>query len=282
MPDLLVATAPTFRRIDEYASIWAMLPSAFLTQVDLVRRMNWQVHMAAPAPARRVESTFEMVSAKGGRNIALIKASGTLMKQESSLGGTSTVQLRRSVRAAASDPEVSGILIGIDSPGGTVAGTADLAADIRAARRKKPVYAHVEDMAASAAYWLASQADMVFANNATAKVGSIGTFQVVYDLSAAAEKEGVKAFLFTTGPLKGMGIPGTPVTDDQAANMQALVNETQTHFDAGVRAGRGLSVTELAAVRTGALFPATEAIDRKLIDGIRSLDATVEALTAAK
>jgi signal peptide peptidase SppA len=204
------------------------------------------------------------------------------MKSQPSFGGTSTVQFRREVRSAANDPNVSGILLRFDSPGGTVSGTADAAADIRAARRKKPVWAFGDDLVASAAYWLASQADHFVVNNATAMVGSIGTYVAVADLSAAAEREGVKVHLFTTGPLKGLGVPGTQITDDQAAHVQRLVNETQTHFDEAVRKGRGMTATQVAAVRSGAMFPATEAVGLKLIDGVRSLESTLEALAAAK
>jgi signal peptide peptidase SppA len=223
-----------------------------------------------------------MVPARDGKNVAVIRAVGTLMKQQSSMGGTSTIQLRRDIRSAAADPTVSASCSAIDSPGGTVAGTADLAADVKAARRKKPVWAHIDDLGASAAYWLASQADAVYANNPTALVGSIGTLQVVYDYSAAAEKEGVKTLVFRTGPLKGAGVPGAAVTEEQAANYQRLVNETQTHFDAAVRAGRGMTRAELDAVRTGGVFPAGEAVGLKLIDGVRPLDATLAALAGAK
>jgi ClpP class serine protease len=170
----------------------------------------------------------------------VIEARGLLMKQQSWMGGTATLQLRRDIRAAAADPNVSAILLAIDSPGGTAAGTADLAADVRAAARQKPVWAQIEDLGASAAYWLASQADQVFANTARRPmVGSIGTYQTVYDLSAAAEQEGVKVFHFATGPLKGAGMPGTPVTEEQQADFQGRVDAVQDSFDAAVRAAAG-------------------------------------------
>ena len=276
----LSIAVPIFTRLDDWLGLWAMETIRFGSLWHMARVADWPVHMAA-TPQRPMSLT-EMVPAKGGKNIAVITAAGTLMKSQSSFGGTSTVQLRRDVRAAANDPNVSSILLRIDSPGGTVAGTADAASDIKAARKKKPVWAHIDDLGASAAYWLASQADMVFANNPTAMVGSIGTYVAVADLSAAAEREGVKVHLFTTGPLKGIGVPGVAITDDQAAHVQRLVNETQTHFDSAVMKGRSMTPTQLSAVRSGGVFPATEAKDLRLIDGIRSLDATLESLATAK
>jgi signal peptide peptidase SppA len=204
------------------------------------------------------------------------------MKQQPSMGGTSTVRLRRDIRSAASDPNVSGIMLAVESPGGSAAGMLDLANEVRAARRQKPVWAQIEDLGASAAYWLASQADMVFANSAMSLVGSIGTYQVVYDYSAAAEREGVKTFLFATGPLKGAATPGTPVTAEQQADFQARVNDVQTHFDAAVRNGRGMSAAQLAAVKSGGVFPAARAAELKLIDKIQSPERTLEALANAK
>jgi signal peptide peptidase SppA len=225
---------------------------------------------------------MSMQPAKGGKNVAVIDLVGSLMKQQPSFGGTSTVQVRRDVRSATNDPNVNAILLRIDSPGGTVSGTADLAADVKAARRKKPVWAFAEDTCASAAYWIASQADQLFANAGTALVGSIGTLLTVYDTSAAADAAGVKALVFATGPLKGAGTPDAPVTDEQIGYFQALVNQTQTFFDSAVMKGRGLSASQLTGAKTGGVFGATEALDKRLIDGIQSFDATLEALAAAK
>jgi protease-4 len=129
---------------------------------------------------------------------------------------------------------------------------------------------------------MASQADQIFAGNATAKVGSIGTFQVVYDYSGAAAAEGIKTLVFATGPLKGLGAMGAPVTDEQQVYLQSMINESQTHFDSAVRSGRGMNATQLAAVRHGGVFPAGEAVEKRLIDGIRSLEKTIEALAAAR
>ncbi len=82
--------------------------------------------------------------------------------------------------------------------------------------------------------------------------------------------------------MKGAGVPGTAITDEHAGDYQRRVNEAQTHFDAAVRKGRGMNAAQLAAVRTGRVFPAAEAVDAKLIDGIKSFDRTVEALAAAR
>lgn len=279
MPADLLLPYAGYHRHHDWLGLWAMEESAAYSLRFLAERTPPAAHMAA-APQRQPSYT-QMVPAKAGKNIAMIRAAGTLMKAESSFGGTSTVQLRRDIRAAVADDTVSGILLAIDSPGGTVDGTYDLAADVKAATRRKPVYAWVDGMAASAAFWMASQASQVYAGNPMSQVGSIGTYLAVYDYSAAAERDGIKVHLFTTGPLKGLGVPGTAITEDHAAHLQGRINEAQTFFDDAVRKGRGLSASQLDGVRTGAAWFAAGAQERRLIDGIKTLDATLAALAAA-
>ena len=124
--------------------------------------------------------------------VAVIAISGILEKRQ-------THHVRSLLRNATEDERVVGILLVIDSPGGTVAGTADLAASIRSAAKVKPVHAFVEDLAASAAYWAASQAGKVFANTNTAMVGSIGTYAVLIDSSEMANKAGIKVHVIRAG-----------------------------------------------------------------------------------
>jgi signal peptide peptidase SppA len=275
-----VVGAPQQARMSDYFGVWAYEPDRFWAQYKVIQETDLARHMAAPQPPR--VPTVLTEQGKGGRNIARVVVRGTMMKGQSSFGGTSTVQLRRDIRQAINDPNISGILLDIDSPGGTVAGTADLAAEVKQARRKKPVWAHIDDLGASAAYWVASQADQVFANDKTALVGSIGTLMTVYDYSAQAEKEGIKAHVFATGPLKGAGVPGSPISEDQRSYFQSLVEDSQSSFDTAVRSGRGMNQSQLASVRTGGVFTASQALELKLIDGIRSIDRTLEALAQAQ
>lgn len=268
---------PHFARLDEYAGLWAMEPTRFAAFCDMARRIDFAAHMRAEPP--KLRSAIEKVPTASGKTLALVRLQGMLMKQVSSLSeATSTIQARRDIRLAAADSEVGGILLLIDSPGGSVAGTDDLAAEVRTARKSKPVWAHIDDLGASAAYWVASQAEKIFANSPTALVGSIGTISTLYDLSAAAEKEGVKVHVFATGPLKGTGVEGSPVTDEQIAYYQQIINDTQTTFDEAVSRGRRLNSKQLEAVRSGGVFLSSDAMDRKLIDGIQPLSNTIDQL----
>lgn len=206
--------------------------------------------------------------------VGVVRIDGPMMKGHSKFGGTSTAHVRRQVRAMLADEKVQSILVVADSPGGYVAGTDDLARDIRAANAQKPVVAYVEDEVASAAYYALSGASAIYANP-SGSVGSIGVFAVIEDTSKMAEDLGVKVHLISTGPLKGAGTPGTEVTPEMLAQFQSEVDAAMEHFESAVREGRKMDAKAFAAVATGAMFPAKEAKSLGLIDGIRSIDEVV-------
>jgi signal peptide peptidase SppA len=271
---------PAFARLDDYVGLWLCEPSRLAAMWQLSQRLDFRAH-AAEWQAKEPVAAIEKMPIAGGKSVAVVKLTGLLMKSATSIGGTSTIQARRDLRQAATDPDVSGIVLAIDSPGGTVAGTSDLAAEVTAARKQKPVVAQIEDLGASAAYWIASQADAIFVNSPTALVGSIGTLQVIQDLSGAAAAQGIRTLVFGTGPFKGLGTPGAPVTEEQVAHVQALVDSVQGSFDAAVKKGRGLNDKQLLAVRHGGVFSANDAMSNGLIDGIQPIAKTIAELSKA-
>lgn len=279
MDEMLTIDVPYFARLSDYLGCWSMDPLYFRGLARSLTSFDLKAHVAHGAEPLKSAMTFE--AAANGKQIAIVPLTGILMKGNSSLGGTSTVQARRDIRQAASNPDVAGILLRVDSPGGTVSGTYDLAMDVRAANRVKPVYAHVEDLCASAAFWVASQASRITVNAPTALVGSIGTIQVIYDESAALEDAGVRTLVVATGPLKGLGTSGAKVSDDQLNHVTALVTGAQTSFDEAVRRGRNMSAKELADVRHGGVLLADDAVTAKLVDAVQPLAKTFKELQAA-
>lgn len=217
-------------------------------------------------PGYRVES-----------GVAVIRIEGGITKGFSKFGGASAVFTRRSIRAAVADPKVSSILLKVYSPGGNVDGVPDLASDVEAANEQKPVVAFIEDMGASAAYWIASQAGKVYANP-TAFIGSIGVLAVVYDTSKAAEAAGVDVHVLSTGPLKGAGVDGAPITDEMLTAWQGEVDAIMGFFEKAVRRGRGMTQAQFGKVSTGGVWIAAEAQALGLIDGVKSLDAVLAGM----
>lgn len=262
---------------EQWIGPWAMLPDALNQTLELFRKIDLHLHLQQQ---QEIQQAARSTRGETAGQVAVIELTGKLMKQRASMGGgTSTVQARRDIRAAANDPDVSAILLKIDSPGGTAAGTEALANEVAAAKTKKPVWAYVEDLAASAAYWVASQADKIIAN-ATGLVGSIGTYGVVQDLSGAAAMEGVKVHVIRAGEMKGVGTPGTEITADHLADMQRIVNDLNEHFLAGVRTGRADTLTnaQVFKLADGRVYIAAEAKKLGLIDAVGSFDTAMSDL----
>lgn len=211
--------------------------------------------------------------------VAIIPINGQITKGVSSFGGASSVLVRRAIRVAGADPDVKAIMLHIDSPGGTVDGTDEMGQDIFNARSSgKPVAAHADGLMASAALWAGVQAQFVTASRMT-EVGSIGTFMVVQDLSERAEREGIKVNLITTGPMKGVGAPGVPVTDEQLDWLQDRVNQMNDFFLQAVKRGRGMSIDAVRALATGEDWLAADAKERGLIDEVMRFEDAVRRLS---
>jgi signal peptide peptidase SppA len=259
----------------QYLGPWAMEESHFRGLCDIARALDLRVHLESPQAAAAKSKgaaggDFQMLA--GG--IAVIELSGALMKQVSSMAkGTSTVQARRQVRAAAADEEVNAILLMIDSPGGTVAGTRDLAQDVAAAAAKKPVIAFMQDLCASAAYWIGSQATQAICNPDT-MVGSIGTYGVIHDMSGLAAMEGIKVHVVKAGAFKGAGVPGTEVSQAILEDYQRVINELNDHFLQGVAAGRKMTPARVRSLADGRVHVGQAALDLGLVDAVQSLDQT--------
>lgn len=185
---------------------------------------------------------------------------------------TESGKVQAAVNAAAADPLVKTIALDIDSPGGEVAGVPDLAEAVWAAAHVKPVVARVSDLCASAAYWVACQAGRVTVNNSTAQVGSIGIYGVMLDMSEAAAEAGIKVHVIRAGKFKGIGIPGTPLDEEQLSEIQRVIDETNGSFLSAVARGRGLAGKRLDAAADGRIFLGASAVDAGLIDGYSVAD----------
>ncbi len=267
--------------IDQYFGVWAIEEHRFQAAVDHVRSLDLAAHMMR----QREPQSREALASQAGRDyavlpggIAVVNMVGPLMKFVGSMqSGTSTIAARRAIRNAAADEAVSGILLRIDSPGGTVAGTQDLASDVAAAAKVKPVHAFIEDLGASAAFWIASQASRISANS-TSLVGSIGTFAVVEDSSVEAAASGIKVHVVRAGEFKGSGVPGTPVSEAYLAELQRVVNELNQHFLDGVARGRKLSAAAVRQLADGRVHVGEAAQAVGLIDAVGSFDQAVADL----
>lgn len=187
-------------------------------------------------------------------------------------GGCSAEQIGRAVEQAAADPKAAAIVLDIDSPGGSVYGVPEAAAKILAARKVKPVYAVANHVAASAAYWLASQANTV-AVSPSGTVGSVGVIWPHVDLSRAEDLAGRKTTYVTAGQFKAEGAQEFPLDDEARAERQRIVNDIYAQFVGAVAKGRGL--TPAAVERDfgqGRMRLAREAVTARMADRVATLE----------
>lgn len=183
------------------------------------------------------------------------------------------------INAAAADDSVDSIVLNIDSPGGQVAGTEAVADAVKAAAAVKPVHAHIDDLGASAAYWVASQASTISMNR-TGQAGSIGVYAEVWDVSSAFADEGIVVHVISSGEDKGRMVEGTKIESRDLELLQEEIDALAAIFIEAVAEGRNMKPDQAKAIATGRTWLAKEALDIGLIDSIGSLPEAIASLTA--
>jgi protease-4 len=162
---------------------------------------------------------------------------------------------------------VSGVVININSPGGTTTGSEELFRNIRALAARKPVVAFVDGTAASGGYITAIAADHIVARE-TSLVGSIGVLFQYPDLSGLMNHVGVKVEEVKSSPLKAEPSPFKPTSPEARAALESVVKDTYDWFKRLVRERRGMSEEQLAAASTGQIFSGHQGVPMKLVDSV--------------
>lgn len=193
-------------------------------------------------------------------------------------GAASMEKIAALVSAAAQNPDVAAILLSVDSPGGTVDGTQALASAVKSVRGVKPIVALIDGLGASAAYWVASAADKVFATDETTAVGSIGVVSTHIDQSRQDEMYGEKWTEITSGKYKRIASAHQPLSEEGRAYIQQQTDDIYRIFVDSVAENRGLTVDQTLAAADGKIFLARAALSSGLIDGIMPLNETIETL----
>jgi len=236
-------------------SIDAMLPDSLR---QLATAMGGSQAAAKPADPIREGSTL------------ILPVRGTLAPQ--GLYGTTYYNiLADQVRDAAADDKVGAIVLAVRSPGGYVWGCAECGDAIFEARQAKPIIAVADPYCFSAAYWLATQCSAFFCTT-SGEVGSVGVRSGHTDMSGFESKIGMVTTLVASHPDKVAGHPYGPLSDEDRAEIQEGVDESNGLFAAAIARGRGMKVSDVAAVHgTGKTFSAPRALANNAIDGVATL-----------
>ncbi|MCH7812725.1 MAG: signal peptide peptidase SppA [Planctomycetes bacterium] len=182
------------------------------------------------------------------------------------------------------DASVKGVVLRINSPGGTVTASELMHEEVTRFRAKthKPVIAVLMDVAASGGYYVACACDQIFAQRSTI-TGSIGVIMQTFDLTGTMAKLGVRGDAITSGPNKAAGSPFAKMTDDQRAIFQEIVDQLYGQFVEVVAAGReDLDEDQVRDLADGRVYTAAQALEAGLIDRIGTMrDAIAEVKSRA-
>lgn len=205
-----------------------------------------------------------------GQQVGFVRLIGILTKAE-------LVDARQQVNRLAEDPGVGEILVLVDSPGGTVAGTHDLYLAISRATELKKVTGYIEDIATSGAiYAIAGASEIII--NPTGITGSIGVYVVLVDASKQFERDGIEVIVIRSGTGKGAGVSGAKISPEQLEQLQERVNEQARHFVAAIARGRKMSTKKALALADGRTFIGSQAVAAGLVDRVAILEDVVAAI----
>ena len=217
--------------------------------------------------------------------VAVVPVVGTLVNRgvaigEDSSGFTSYESIGVQLQAALADNQVGAILMDMDSGGGEATGMFGLTSLIRTARAQKPITAVVDDMAASAAYGLASAATEIVVSP-TSITGSIGVVLMHLDTSAELAMKGRKPTLIYAGAHKVDAHPFGPLSENVRADLQREVDTFYARFVDQVAAGRPALTGDMIRATEARIFIGSEAIDRGLADRMDTFENTLARLSSA-
>lgn len=206
------------------------------------------------------------------------------IKGEISSGGEASADLiLAAMRSAFEEDSARAVVLLINSPGGSPVQAGIVNDEIRRlkARHGKPVYAVVEESAASAAYYIAVAADKIYVDKASI-VGSIGVLIDGFGFTGLMDKLGVERRLMTAGENKGFLDPFSPQTERQRAHAQALLNQIHQQFIDAVKTGRGQRLKEVPDMFSGLFWSGQQAVEMGLADHLGSLDFVAREVVQAE
>jgi signal peptide peptidase SppA len=258
-----------------HAIVQMHVEGARLSPDEIQARLDIAAAASGPRRGARTVGSVGIVPVYG-----IIMPRATLMTEMS--GGATVAGIRLMFRQALEDETIGSILLDFDSPGGAVDGIEELATEIREARGRKPIVAIADYCMASAAYYLASQADEVVASPSS-QVGWVGTIFKHTEFSKMNEMDGVTVTVIRNPPGKSQVNDVEALTEEAKADLQQRVDDYSVQFHSAVAKGRGVSVAAVKAdYGGGGGMTAARAKAAGLVDRVESYDATVHRLATGR
>jgi len=218
--------------------------------------------------------------ATSGKHTALVEVSGVIAPGTDA----SAERVMAALQAAFKDENTQGVVVRINSPGGSPVQSNTIYEEMRRLRKKHPavpLYAVVEDLGASGGYYVAAGADRIYVGRSSI-VGSIGVRMDSFGVTGLMEKLGVERRLLTAGENKGFLDPFLPVDPTQKAHAQALLEDVHRQFIGVVRDGRGKRLKETPDMFSGLVWTGQKSVELGLADAFGSLDYVAREVVKAE
>ncbi|AXS79802.1 S49 family peptidase [Dechloromonas sp. HYN0024] len=213
------------------------------------------------------------------RHTALVSLHGVIEAK----GESNAENVVAALNSAFEEKNVAGIILRINSPGGSPVQAGIINDEIRRLRGKHPdklLYVVVEDMCASGGYYVAAAADMIYVNKASI-VGSIGVLMDGFGFTGTMDKAGVERRLLTAGENKGFLDPFSPQAPQHKAHAQTLLNDIHQQFIDVVKTGRGKRLKETPEMFSGLMWTGAQSIQLGLADDFGSVDSVARDVIKA-
>jgi protease-4 len=216
----------------------------------------------------------------GKKHTALVEINGTIASDTDA----SAEKVNTALQAAFKDKNTQGVVMRINSPGGSPVQAQTIYDEMRRLRKKYPdipLYAVVEDICASGGYFVAAGADRIYVGKASI-VGSIGVLMNGFGFTGLMDKLGVERRLITAGENKGMLDPFSPLRDKDKQYVDTLMKDIHEQFIGVVREGRGKRLKETADMFSGLIWTGQKSVELGLADGFGSLDSVARDVIKAE
>jgi protease-4 len=216
----------------------------------------------------------------GKKHSAMIQLSGVIHGR----GEASADRVINALKSAFEDKNTQGVILRINSPGGSPVQSGIIFDEIRRLREKHPktpLYAVVEDVCASGGYYVAAAADQIFVNKASL-LGSIGVLMDGFGFTGSMDKLGIERRLLTAGANKGFLDPFSPQEPKHKEHAQVLLNVIHGQFIDVVRKGRGERLKDTPELFSGLMWTGAQSIELGLADGFGSVDYVAREVIKAE
>ena len=216
----------------------------------------------------------------GAKHSSLVDVNGVIDAK----GGASADNVTSALQSAFKDKNTQGVILRVNSPGGSPVQAGIIYDEIRRLRGLYPdipMYAVVEDVCASGGYYIASAADKIYVDKASL-IGSIGVLMDGFGFVDTMQKLGVERRVFTSGENKAFLDPFSPLQPRQVAQAKELLGEIHQQFIEVVRKGRGKRLQESPDLFTGLIWTGATSVELGLTDGLGSVDYVAREVIKAE